>query len=194
MFGIIVTELYSYGIGFNKIARMKNEKDDGLALFKALTAGVKPITQDKRHFAAPEKQKRQVVEKQQQLYADSYFSDTYQPHLPDEGAMRWQREDTDKHELKRLRRGDYQPELLLDLHGMRQTEAKLEIAALIQACSKQHIHCCCIMHGHGSGVLKQSIPLWLAQHPHVQAFHQAPKEWGGSAALLVLVDVAELNI
>ncbi|HFX4694346.1 TPA: Smr/MutS family protein, partial [Escherichia coli] len=39
--------------------------------------------------------------------------------------------------------------------------------------------------------LKQQTPLWLAQHPHVMAFHQAPKEYGGDAALLVLIEVDE---
>ncbi len=45
------------------------------------------------------------------------------------------------------------------------------------------------MHGHGKHILKQQTPLWLAQHPHVRAFHQAPKEYGGDAALLVLIEV-----
>ncbi|QYJ92474.1 MULTISPECIES: endonuclease SmrB [Shewanella] len=171
---------------------MNKENDDELALFSALTKGIKPLKQDKRHFAAPQKPKRELEIATTQLHADSYFSDTYQPLLPLEGAMRWSREDVDSHELKRLRRGDYQPDLLLDLHGMRQTEAKLELAALIQACVKQHSHCCCVMHGHGTGILKQNLPMWLAQHPQVKAFHKAPKEWGGDAALLVLIDVGEL--
>jgi DNA-nicking Smr family endonuclease len=34
--------------------------------------------------------------------------------------------------------------------------------------------CACVMHGHGN-ILKQQTPLWLAQHPHIMAFHQAPK-------------------
>ncbi|MCE9679542.1 endonuclease SmrB [Shewanella sp. AS1] len=170
---------------------MNKEKDEDMALFSALTKGMKPLTQDKRHFREPPKQKRELELKTTQLHADSYFSDTYQPHLPLEGAMRWAREDVDSLELKRLRRGDYQPELLLDLHGMRQTEAKLELAALIQACVKQHCACCCVMHGHGLGILKQNIPMWLAQHPQVKAFHKAPKEWGGDAALLVLVEIGE---
>ncbi|MCG9737224.1 endonuclease SmrB [Shewanella insulae] len=170
---------------------MNKENDDELALFSALTKGIKPLKQDKRHFAAPQKPKRELEMATTHLHADSYFSDTYQPLLPLEGAMRWAREDIDSLELKRLRRGDYQPDLLLDLHGMRQTEAKLELAALIQACVKQHSQCCCVMHGYGTGILKQNIPMWLAQHPQVKAFHKAPKEWGGDAALLVLVDVGE---
>ncbi|HCC10408.1 MAG TPA: endonuclease SmrB, partial [Atlantibacter hermannii] len=32
-----------------------------------------------------------------------------------------------------------------------------------------------------------------AQHPHVVAFHQASKEYGGDAALLVLIEVEELR-
>ncbi|MGL5628054.1 MAG: Smr/MutS family protein, partial [Plesiomonas shigelloides] len=43
----------------------------------------------------------------------------------------------------------------------------------------------------GRHVLKRQTPLWLAQHPQVRAFYQAPKEWGGDAALLVLLDVVE---
>ncbi len=171
---------------------MKNkELPDDLSLFSSMAKGIKPFKQNKRHFKAEQKDRRVVEEKTQQLHADSYFSDTYQPHLPTEGAMRWSRSDIDKYELKRLRRGDHQPDLLLDLHGMRQTEAKLELAALIQACIKQQSQCCCVMHGHGTGILKQHIPMWLAQHPHVMAFHKAPKEWGGDAALLVLIDIGD---
>lgn len=55
----------------------------------------------------------------------------------------------------------------------------------------QHVFCACVMHGHGKHILKQQTPLWLAQHPHVMAFHQAPKEYGGDAALLVLIEVDE---
>lgn len=47
------------------------------------------------------------------------------------------------------------------------------------------------MHGHGKHVLKQQTPLWLAQHPDVIAFYQAPKEWGGTAALLLLIEIDE---
>jgi DNA-nicking Smr family endonuclease len=45
------------------------------------------------------------------------------------------------------------------------------------------------MHGHGKHILKQRLPMWLAQHPQVLAFHQATRAWGGNAALLVLLRV-----
>ncbi len=170
---------------------MNKENNPDFALFSEQFGGVKPLNQDKHHFKQSVKSKQQVEVKEQQVYADSYFSDNYHPILPVEGPMRWLNEGVEKIELKRLRRGDYQPDLLLDLHGIRQAEAKLELAALLQACVKQHILCCCVMHGYGSGILKQQLPMWLAQHPKVKAFHQAPKEWGADAALLILIDIGE---
>lgn len=169
----------------------KEPHKEGLAEFQQLVEGITPLPQDKRHFRPQVKTRQQLADKVVQLQATSYFSDIYQPLLPVNGPMRWCREDVDAMELKRLRRGDYTPELLLDLHGYRQTEAKLEIAALIQACIREHLLCCSVMHGHGSGILKQQVPMWLAQHPQVKAFHQAPREWGGDAAILVLVDIGD---
>ncbi|WP_417761612.1 endonuclease SmrB [Shewanella sp.] len=171
---------------------MNEESDDnGEAEFAKLLRGVKPLQQDTLHFRPPKKSRRQIVDHKARKQADVTFSDIYQPLLPSEGPMRWHREDTEAVEVKRLRRGDYIPEYLLDLHGMRQAEAKREIAAVIQACVREHAPCCCVMHGHGTGILKQQLPLWLAQHPDVKAFHQANKEWGGDAALLVLIDVGD---
>ncbi|MGL4474137.1 MAG: endonuclease SmrB [Shewanella sp.] len=160
-----------------------------VTLFAELMAGVKPLSQDKRHFGTPVKAKTVLVNHKITQDAAGLFSDSYQPLLPSDGPMRWRAPHTDSFELKRLRRGDYVPELLLDMHGMRQAEAKLELIALIEACIAEHSHACCVMHGYGAGILKQQIPLWLAQHPKVLAFHQAPKAWGGDAALLVLVDI-----
>ena len=105
--------------------------------------------------------------------------------------MRYLRADVSHFELKKMRRGDYSPELFLDLHGLTQQQAKQELGALIAACRREHVFCACVMHGHGKHILKQQTPLWLAQHPHVMAFHQAPKEYGGDAALLLLIEVEE---
>lgn len=128
---------------------------------------------------------------QEQIDASFYFSDEFQPNLSSDGPTRYVRPDVSHFELKQLRRGDYTPEMFLDLHGLTQLQAKQELGALIAACRREHLCCACVMHGHGKHVLKQQTPLWLAQHPNVRAFYQAPREWGGDAALLVLIDVDE---
>ncbi|NRA71430.1 MAG: endonuclease SmrB [Gammaproteobacteria bacterium] len=169
---------------------MNNNKTESMANW-IKTDDIKVMIQDKVELKKPKsvriKQHLKLKEKQ----AEFYFSDGYVPHFSDEGPMRFCAEDVEKYELKKLRRGDYPPELILDLHGLNQEDAKQEILALFKACKKQQIHCCCIIHGIGTGVLKTRTPYWLAQHPDVLAFHQAPLEWGGQGALLVLLDYVE---
>ena len=124
-----------------------------------------------------------------QVTASFIFSDGYEGYFHPDEKIKYIKPGFDSHEIKRLARGDYVPELLLDLHGLTQQSAKLEIAALLHAAHKQHVNCVCIMHGKGKYVLKKSVPNWLIQHPQVLGFHQATAEWGGKAALLVLLDV-----
>lgn len=168
---------------------------DDFSLFKQSVKGVTKLEQDK---IVPDK-KIQLGEKRRRNKADSpvnsrqvtatfEFSDVYQASLPAQGPMRYCREDVDSHLVKRLRRGDFAPELILDLHGLTKEATKQELAALIYAARKEHADCVSIMHGHGQGILKQALPHYLIQHPQVMAFHQAPLEFGGQAALLVLIE------
>ncbi|MBK5072262.1 endonuclease SmrB [Budviciaceae bacterium CWB-B4] len=163
--------------------------DEEHALFRDSVRGIKPLRQDKALHRIKPKVKKRPVERllQEQMDASFYFSDEFQPLLSEDSPIRYVRPGANSYEVKKLRRGDYSPELFLDLHGLTQLEAKQELGALIAACRREHVHCACIMHGYGTYVLKQQTPLWLAQHPDVMAFHQAPKEFGGNAAILVLI-------
>jgi len=164
--------------------------------FKNAVGKVKPILLDTIHVRQKSIKKKSHLtktkqpENQQQL-AEFHFSDEYEPQLPTQGAMKYVREDVSSYESKSLRRGDYVPELILDLHGLNQQQTKREVAALIHASHKQHINCVCIVHGIGSKILKNKVPHWLVQHPRVMAFHQATLEWGGDGALLVLLEVED---
>jgi len=164
--------------------------------FKTAVGKVKPIVHDTIHAT------RKSIKKKTSIYqsknketrlenAEFHFSDEYEPQLPTLGAMKYVRSDVSSYESKSLRRGDYVPELILDLHGLNQQQTKREISALLQASQKQHINCVCIVHGIGSKILKNKVPHWLVQHPKVMAFHQATLEWGGDGALLVLLEVED---
>ncbi|MCP9267233.1 endonuclease SmrB [Xenorhabdus sp. XENO-1] len=169
--------------------------EEDISLFRTSVTGARRIVQD-TVLHSPQRKKISYVAParlmQEQVDASYYFSDEFQPNLDMGGPTRYIREGANHYELKKLRRGDYSPELFLDLHGLTQLQAKQEIGALIAACRREHIYCACVMHGHGKHILKQQAPLWLAQHPDIIAFHQAPKEWGGNAALLILVEMNEL--
>lgn len=163
-------------------------EDDDHALFKAAVQGVRKIKQD---TISPHRSPVKVKTQRQKVRKDSAeahpFSDVYEPYLDQEGPTRYRDPDTSAYELKKLRRGDYIPEFFLDLHGLTQQQAKEELSALLLAAKRQHVQCVSIMHGHGKHILKKKLPMWLAQHPQVLAFHQATRSWGGDAALLVLL-------
>lgn len=174
-----------------KLKDTLNDSDKNV--FKQAIGKVKPLAQDTIHpqnLTSKKKVKRQL-EKQQFEKQQFFFSDEFEPNLESKGPMKYVRADVDTFEAKRLRRGEYSPELILDLHGLKQQESKQEIAALLAACIKQHVNCVCIIHGIGNRVLKTKVPHWLVQHPDVMAFHQAPLEYGGDGALLVLVDLKD---
>ena len=165
--------------------------EEAISLFRAEMKGVKPLKQDTFVAARPHKKKALATIKEQREQQDTlfYFSDEYEPLLNEESAVKYLRENEGSHLLKQLRRGDFSPEIFLDLHGLTREQAKLELAALIQTCEKEHLYCASVMTGYGTYTLKRQIPRWLVQHPKVRALHQAPKEWGGEAAILILIDV-----
>jgi DNA-nicking Smr family endonuclease len=172
-------------------------KNNGSDLFKDEFKDIAPIKQDKippqrfsikQNSGLRQKNYKDLAEIKQAAAAFE-FSDGFEGHFDINQPLKYVKPETDSHEVKRLRRGDYPPDLILDLHGIKKEEAKYEIAALIHVAQKKHVYCVSIMHGKGTYVLKKSIPNWLVQHPAVMGFHQAPKEWGGQAALLVLIDL-----
>jgi len=176
---------------------MKNQlllSKDERQLFRESVVDAKKPPQDAFTHRRPKPKFKQIAPArllQQQVNASYYFSDEYQPLLEEKGPLRYVRPGSNSFELKKSRRGDYSLDLFLDLHGLTQRQAKNELGALIAACKREHAHCACVMHGHGKHILKQKTPLWLAQHPDVLAFHQAPKAWGGNAAILLFVELVE---
>ncbi|WP_456070061.1 endonuclease SmrB [Haemophilus paraphrohaemolyticus] len=163
---------------------------DDFALFREAIKGTKKIKQDTFiPSQLPRKKINELREIQEQKDTEFFFSDEYEPLLKEENEkVRYLRENVDPYILKQLRRGDFQPELFLDLHGLTKEKAKKELAALILACEREHVYCASIMTGFGTRTLKDQIPRWLVQHPKVLALHQAPREWGGDAAILILVE------
>ena len=98
--------------------------------------------------------------------------------------------------LKKLRRGNWSIQAQLDLHGLRQDEARERLSEFLRACGKQGLRCLRIVHGKGLGspgkapVLKSRVQRWLVQKNEVLAFVQAKPADGGAGALVVLLQSA----
>ncbi len=98
--------------------------EEDQALFRQLMAGTRKIKQDTIVHRPQRKKISEVPVKrliQEQADASHYFSDEFQPLLNTEGPVKYVRPDVSHFEAKKLRRGDYSPELFLDLHGLTQS-------------------------------------------------------------------------
>lgn len=167
-------------------------KNDDFSLFSAEFSGIKKLEQDTIKLTTKNIKKKQFVKQAVVTsFETNHFSDSFEPYLAEDGPIRYIRDDAEKCLLKQLRSGHFYPEITLDMHGLTQEEAKLELGALISCCKKEGLYCCSVMHGVGKYILKKQVPLWLAQHPDIVAFHQAPREFGGHGALLILIELGE---
>jgi DNA-nicking Smr family endonuclease len=95
--------------------------------------------------------------------------------------------------LRKLRRGHWVVQEIVDLHGLNRQEARSLLAEFLGGCLKRGLRCVRVIHGKGlrspgrEPVLKGKVQQWLVQRDGVLAFCEAPKNQGGSGALLVLL-------
>jgi DNA-nicking Smr family endonuclease len=169
--------------------RMENEDIS----FESLFSDAKRVKHDRHELSTADKRisakKRRVANNSLEKQASALFefSDGFEASFASAGPLKYVKDGERSDGVKRLRNGDIPPDLVLDLHGLSAESSKHEIAALIYEAQRKHFACVCIVHGIGAGILKRKVPSWLVQHPFVLGFHQAPLEWGGKGAILVLV-------
>jgi DNA-nicking Smr family endonuclease len=104
-------------------------------------------------------------------------------------------EGIDRAHLDRLKRGQVPVEREIDLHGLRQDEAGLEIRFELREAFEMAERCVLIIHGRGAHaeagpVLKEALLGWLCEPPLdrlVMAFASAVPEHGGPGATYVLL-------
>lgn len=98
--------------------------------------------------------------------------------------------------LRKLRRGHWVVQDAVDLHGLNRDEARLMLAEFLRGCLKRGLRCVRVIHGKGlrspgkEPVLKGKVQVWLLKRDEVLAFCEAPRDQGGSGALLVLLKAA----
>ena len=163
--------------------------DDDVHLFRDAVAGARPMPQDKIPPARiRSKQKSSAplasVPDESHLF---WFSDAFEGYQAQGSTISYAQPGEDPHLPRRLKRGEFTPAVLLDLHGLSQQDAKIELAGMLHYCQQNHHNCACVVHGKGSGILAKRVPNWLIQHPNVRAFHTAPTHWGRDGALLLLL-------
>jgi DNA-nicking Smr family endonuclease len=95
--------------------------------------------------------------------------------------------------LRKLRRGHWVVQDVVDLHGLNREQARSSLAEFLGACLKRGLRCVRVVHGKGlrspgrQPVLRTKVQQWLLKREEVLAFCEAPRNQGGSGALLVLL-------
>ena len=123
--------------------------------------------------------------------------------LPGATAARGQWPGLDARSAQRLRRGQIAIEGRIDLHGMREAEARRALDSFLGAAAQAGKRCVLVITGKGAereaegfmpdrsaGLLRRSVPRWLGEVPnraHVIAYHPARPADGGTGALYVLL-------
>ena len=96
------------------------------ALFRSEFTDVRPIKQDKippqrlssKHKSADLAKKLDRLNDVKQRNATFQFSDGFEGHFDSQQPLKYVQLGADSFEVKRLRRGEYPPDLILDLHGL----------------------------------------------------------------------------
>ncbi|MGB9616437.1 MAG: Smr/MutS family protein [Desulfomonilaceae bacterium] len=74
---------------------------------------------------------------------------------------------------------------VLDLHTFSPQEIEELLADYVDACLDARILDVRIIHGKGTGVMRNRVYAFLSRHPSVESFRQAPLEAGGWGAVVV---------
>lgn len=82
---------------------------------------------------------------------------------------------------------------VLDLHQFRPSEIKDLIDDYIEACLAKGIGSVRLIHGKGTGALRERVHRLLAEDPRVAAFNLAPPEAGGWGATLVELNLTQIG-
>ena len=107
--------------------------------------------------------------------------------------LRFNRPHVPEATLRRLRRGKFSVQDEVDLHGMKQDEARIHLREFIAFAVSKGFRCVRVVHGKGLGsgargpVLKRGVNNWLRRWDDVLAFCSTPDNDGGTGAVYVLL-------
>ena len=99
----------------------------------------------------------------------------------------------DRRRLRGMRRGDVDPDVEIDLHGMTRAAARAELFRTLRDAIATGKRCVLVVHGRGmrsstGPVLRDALPGWLAEAPHgasILAFAAGEQQRGGATYVLL---------
>ncbi|MDH4215653.1 MAG: Smr/MutS family protein [Gallionella sp.] len=166
----------------------KTEPEDA-ALFRAAVGEVKPVSGQNRANSQKKPRQPLVRSPEPPPTIPDTLSDSGAENAPDE----FLHNGLSRMTLRKLRRGNWPVRDSLDLHGSNSDAARKLLQEFLHGAAQREARCVLVIHGkglnsrEGEAVLRKLSRHWLAQHPQVLAFCDAPPAEGGSGAALVLL-------
>jgi DNA-nicking Smr family endonuclease len=171
--------------------------DDEAALFREAIRGVTPLGRSARSWRkskpVPPVPVQSLLDVHEALAESARGPDSPEEFMDTGEETVFLRNGLGRDVLRKLRRGHWVVQDVVDLHGLNREQARLALAEFLGLCVKRRARCVRVIHGKGlrsldrKPVLKEKVRRWLAQRNEVLAFCQAPANLGGSGALLVLL-------
>lgn len=184
---------------YNWFMRKKtNITQEDIAAFQEAVKGTKPLIQKKIRISPPRAQ--QPVKKKAHHTTSTFEEETETIYLSDtdrldpvhsEEAIEYKQDGIANKILRKLRKGQYNVEAKLDLHGMSIEKARIEVTRFLLACLQDKIRVVLIIHGKGhrnqAPILKNKLNHWLREINIVLAFCSAAPKDGNRGATYVLL-------
>lgn len=169
--------------------------EDDADLFREAMRDVKPLSHDAPMPEPPRPPARARFARADRyaVLQESLHTDVGDPELASGEELVFAREGVQSTVLRKLRRGQYQVQAEIDLHGLTVAEAKEALRSFLAHALERHIRCVRIVHGKGlrSGhrgpVLKGAVSSVLRRVGPVLAYVSARQVDGGTGALYVLL-------
>jgi DNA-nicking Smr family endonuclease len=172
------------------VKKTKVTSEDLAAFYKAVE-GVKPLTSPKKALLTPPAAAKRILPPSLTAPSFSLNEQEEVDTVGSEAVLNYKQNGISDKTLRKLRKGQYNVEAKLDLHGMTVIEAKAAVADFLQHCLQQSIRAVLIVHGKGhhsaSPILKNKINHWLRGIKVVLAFCSAGSPDGNRGAIYVLL-------
>ena len=150
--------------------------------------GVKVLSQEKIRLTKPET--RILPKRYPQPEIEDHDREEYLPEIAADKALSYKLEGVANKTLRKLEKGQYNVEAVLDLHGMSVSHAEAAVKDFLQHCFHTGVQVGLIIHGKGlvnkAPILKNKLNHWLREVPGITAFCSAAPKHGSLGAMYVM--------
>ena len=173
------------------MSKRGNVTDEDRALFRRAVNGVRRIGDDRplpaRTGAVP-----RIRGRDEPAGSRGLTESEWTPDVAPGDVLSFARPGVQRREIVRLRRGRFDVEADLDLHGRTIADAVAALSRFLEDSRRGGRRCVRIVHGKGFGsrrgpVMKAHVDRWLRARSEVLAFCSAIPPHGGTGALYVLL-------